>query len=73
LGRALPGTGREPGTGHALAQAAFLEEIPFEALELLVEQVVGLVDEANKDLEVPDTWLPSPMFLLPLRAACTIW
>ena len=24
-------------------------------------------------LDVPLTWLPSAMFLLPLRAACTIW
>jgi hypothetical protein len=37
----LPGAGGEPGAGHALAQAAFFEEILLKAFELLVQQVVG--------------------------------
>ena len=142
-GFVLPVAAGEAGAGHALAQPAFLEEILFKALELLVEQVVRLMDQADEDvgdrfrrpgfdefaevvvgevvlaaefadkerflgvfvplcvavlaeviavmpssssrlpratlvnlisdsLEVPETWLPSAMFLLPLRAACTI-
>jgi hypothetical protein len=27
----------------------------------------------SPSLDVPEIWLPSAMFLLPLRAACTIW
>ena len=40
----------EAGAGHAFAEAAFLQEILFEPPELLVEQVVGLVDQANKNV-----------------------
>ena len=37
-------------TGHPFAQAAFGEEILFEAFELLVEQVVGLMDQADENI-----------------------
>ena len=40
-------TALEAGPGHALAESAFLEEILFEPADLLVEEVVGLVDEAE--------------------------
>ncbi len=46
----MPGTAGEAGAGHALAQAAFLEKVLFEALDLLVEQVIGLMDQANEDV-----------------------
>jgi hypothetical protein len=36
--------------GHALADAAFGEEALFEGAELAVEEVVGLVDEADGDV-----------------------
>jgi hypothetical protein len=36
--------------GHALAEAALLDEVFLQAKELLVDQVVGLVDEANRDV-----------------------
>ena len=42
--------GGEAGAAHAFAQAAFFQEIPFEAAELLVEQVVGELDEADHDV-----------------------
>ena len=35
------------GTGHAFAQAAFIDEGLFQTAELLVEQIVGLVDQAD--------------------------
>ena len=41
---------REAGAGHALAQAALVQEILFQSAELLVEQVVGLVDQADGDV-----------------------
>ena len=37
----------EAGAGHALAQAAFVQEIAFQAAELAVEQVGGDFDEAH--------------------------
>ena len=40
----------EAGAGHAFAEAAFFEEVFFEAADLLVEEVVGLVDEADGDV-----------------------
>src|SRR5438309_1816900 len=50
LGRALAGAGVKAGAGHALAQAAFSQEILFESAELLVEQVVGLVNQADENV-----------------------
>jgi hypothetical protein len=44
------GTGGQSGPGHALPQAAFFEEVLFESPELLVEQVVGLLDQAKDDV-----------------------
>jgi hypothetical protein len=39
----------QAGAGHAFAEAAFFEEILFEPADLLlVEEVVGLVDQANR-------------------------
>jgi hypothetical protein len=55
----LPGAAGEAGAGHAFAQAAFVEEILFEF-------DFGFLGRA-------ETWLPSAIFLFPLRAACTIW
>jgi hypothetical protein len=46
----LPPARGEPCAGHALAQAAFLEEILLEPADLLVEEIVGLVDEADQDV-----------------------
>lgn len=37
----------EAGAGHALAQAAFFEEVLFQPTKLLVNQVIGLVDETD--------------------------
>ncbi len=48
--RSLPGAGGEAGAGHALTEAAFSEEVLFEAAELLVEEVVGLVNDADDDI-----------------------
>ncbi len=42
--------GGEAGSGHAFAQATFVEKILLEPLELLVERVVGLVNETNEDV-----------------------
>ena len=44
------GAGLEAGAGHALAQAAFFEEISLETAELLVEEIVRLMDEADEDV-----------------------
>ncbi len=33
--------GCQAGAGHSLAQAAVLKEIPLQAFELLVEQIIG--------------------------------
>jgi hypothetical protein len=40
----------ESQPGHALAQAALFEEIFLQSQELLVNQVVGLVDKAQRDV-----------------------
>jgi hypothetical protein len=38
----------EAGTGHAFAEAAFLDEGGLELADRLIEEVVGLVDEADE-------------------------
>ena len=38
----------EAGFGHLFADAAFLDEVFFQPPSLLVEEVVGLVDEADE-------------------------
>ena len=40
----------EAGAGHALAQAALFQEILLQAAELLVNQVVGLVNQADRNV-----------------------
>ena len=40
----------ESGFGHLLADAAFFDEVLFQPAALLVEQVVGLMDEADGDV-----------------------
>lgn len=40
----------EAGAGHALAEAAFFDEVFFQALDLAIEEVVCLVDEADRDV-----------------------
>src|SRR5436190_5798795 len=40
----------EAKSGHALAEAALLEELLFQAAELLVDQVVGLINQAKGDV-----------------------
>lgn len=50
-----PMAGGETGAGHAFAEAALFEKIAFEPPELLVEQVVGLVNEADEDVG-NDVW-----------------
>lgn len=40
----------EADAGHALAQATLLEEIGFEAAELFVDEIVGLVNQADRDV-----------------------
>ena len=45
---ALPSPRRESGLGHSFAEAALLGEGAFEAAEVLVQEVVGLVDEADE-------------------------
>lgn len=40
----------EAGLGHSLADAAVFDEVFFEAAALLVEEVVGLVNEADDDV-----------------------
>lgn len=46
----------EAGFGHLFADAAFLDEVLFEAAALLVEEVVGLVDEADGDVGEDFRW-----------------
>jgi hypothetical protein len=41
---------RQPRAGHPLAQPALLQEILRQAADLLVDQVVGLVDQADRDV-----------------------
>src|SRR5437899_13085736 len=50
LAASLFGAGGEAGAGHALAQAALFQKILFQPFELLVEQVVGLVDQADENV-----------------------
>jgi high-affinity K+ transport system ATPase subunit B len=48
--RPIPISVADPGTGHTLAQTASIEKIFFQPAELLVDQVIGLVDEAERDV-----------------------
>lgn len=41
---------RKTYTGHAFAEAAVVDEFGFEGFKLLVEEVVGLVDQADGDV-----------------------
>lgn len=40
----------QAGAGHLLADAAIFHEVLFQTTDLLVEEVVGLVDEAEGDV-----------------------
>jgi hypothetical protein len=40
----------ETGAGHTLVQAALFEKVVLQAEELLVHQIVGLVDETDRDV-----------------------
>jgi hypothetical protein len=40
----------EAGAGHLLADAAFFDEVFFQAPDLLVQEIVGLMDEAQRDI-----------------------
>jgi len=42
--------GFEADAGHAFAQAAFFEEVAFEAGDLPIEEVIGLVDQADENV-----------------------
>ena len=46
----MPVSRLEAGAGHLLAQAALLEKILFQSPQLPVQQVVGLVDQAEGDV-----------------------
>jgi len=48
--RILPVPVIEAGAGHALAQAALFQEILFQSAELLVNEVVGLMNQADGDV-----------------------
>src|SRR5207247_10115973 len=39
-----------PSPGHALADAAILEEVLLQAAKLLIEEIVRLVDQADSDV-----------------------
>jgi hypothetical protein len=40
----------EPCTRHALAEATVIEEVPFQAPHLLIEQIVCLMDPPDRDV-----------------------
>ena len=46
----MPGALGQAGAGHALAQAALIEEIPFLTAEQLIEQVAGDFDQTHEDV-----------------------
>jgi valyl-tRNA synthetase len=50
----LPGL--QPGAGHSFAEAAFLEKSLLQSAKLLVEKVVGLVEEADEDIRNDLRW-----------------
>src|SRR6266511_5835274 len=50
LPASLFGAGGEAGAGHALTQAALFQKILFQPAELLVEQIVGLVNQGDEDV-----------------------
>ena len=37
-----------PGVEEAFGEAAFFQELPFQVAKLVVEEVVGLVDQAEE-------------------------
>ena len=41
---------RETDAGHAFAQAPLFDEVLFQTAKLLVEQVVGLMNQADRDV-----------------------
>ena len=50
LSAVLLGAFGKSGLGHALAQAALFHEGGLQLADLLVEQVIGLVKQANEDV-----------------------
>ena len=56
LGGRLKAAVAEPRLEHAFTEAALVEEIIFEAPDLLVEEVVGLVDETHRDIRDDLGW-----------------
>lgn len=40
----------EPGTGHRFAQSDLLDEILLEPAELLIEQIIRLMDQADDEI-----------------------
>ena len=46
----LLGTMLEAGPGHAFAEPAVLDEILFEATNLLIQEVVCLMNQAERDV-----------------------
>ena len=46
----LAGPVFESGAGHALAESAVGHKIFLQAAQLLVEQIVGLVDQTDRDV-----------------------
>lgn len=40
----------KPRPGHSLAEAAFFDEFPVERFQLLIDQVIRLVDQADCDV-----------------------
>jgi hypothetical protein len=52
----LPLSGIEAGAGHLFAQAPGKKKVAFEAADLAVQEVVGLVDQADEDVRYDRTW-----------------
>lgn len=41
----------EAGAGHAFAQTAFPEKVPFEAADLLIEKIICYLDQSHDDID----------------------
>src|SRR5215468_9164919 len=64
----------EPGASHAFAEAAFFDEVFFQAANQLIEEVVGLMDQTDGDIcknvrrAIREKWAVGLIGLIVLRA-----
>ena len=58
----------EPDAGHALAQAALFDKLFFQGLELLIDEIIGLMNQANGNVGDGLRWSRFHEFTVKLKS-----